>query len=403
MKKINKIIQTIFSIFTLAILSSCQIGLGEAIDLQAPVVVLTSHKDNDYVGQTFRLAGYATDNEKVKSITIDFDEANIHYKWENSTWQKKTSYIDWTALTADECACTVNNTTVTWAVTVDTTEAKQGMQSSTYSYSIVAQDQIGNSGKTSKIEGSLVVDQNTPDIKLNSPTLFATNKDIQEKIDSFELRDGSVLSQLFNGTLVFEGRQDFAAAFKEFRLELDDGTEDSNIVDSYNFNKPINSVTTENISNAYPFGRKTLYYSKTLKVGQDGIQDLRTWTVSIKPADWISSELNAALQSGKHQIRLVATSVSNSDAWQRKILGYFTWYPEADNPWITLYSGSESLETASSDQTYPSTKIFGVVQDDDGIESLTYSLEKQNAEDCSWCSIKSNETLPLTENNAKNS
>ena len=402
MKKRKKIIKTIFSIFTLVILSSCQIGLGEAIDLQAPEIFLTSHKDNDYVGQTFRLAGYATDNEKVKSITIDFDEADIHYKWENSTWQKKTSYIDWTALTADECACTVNNTTVTWEVTVNTTEAKVGMQSSTYSYSIVAQDQIGNSGKTSKIEGSLVVDQNTPDIKLNSPTLFATNKDIQEKIDSFELRDGSVLSQLFNGTLVFEGRQDFAAAFKEFRLELDDGTEDSNIVDSYNFNKPINSVTTENISNAYPFGRKTLYYSKTLKVGQDGIQDLRTWTVSIKPEDWISSELNAGLQSGKHQIRLVATSVSNSDAWQRKILGYFTWYPEADNPWITLYSGSESLETASRDQTYPSTKIFGVVQDDDGIESLTYSLEKQNA-DASWSSIKSNETLTLTETNAKNS
>lgn len=401
MKKINKIIKTIFSIFTLVILSSCQIGLGEAIDLQAPEIFLTSHKDNDYVGQTFRLAGYATDNEKVKSITIDFDEANIHYKWENSTWQKKTSYIDWTALTADECACTVNNTTVTWAVTVDTTEAKQGMQSSTYSYSIVAQDQIGNSGKTSKIEGSLVVDQNTPDIKLNSPALFSTNKDIEEKINSFTLKDGSVLSQLFNGTLVFEGRQDSAAAFKEFRLELDDGEEDSNIVDSYNFNEPINSVTTENISNAYPFGREKLYYSKTLKVGQDGIQDLRTWTVSIKPEDWISSDLTA-LQTGPHKIRLVATSVSNSDAWQRKILGYFIWYPEADYPWITLYSGRDSVETAAaSDQTYPSAKIFGVVQDDDGIESLTYSLEKQNGN--SWSSIKSNETLPLTEKNAKNS
>lgn len=402
MKKINKIIKTILVfLFTLVILSSCQIGLGEAIDLQAPEIFLTSHKDNDYVGQTFRLAGYATDNEKVKSITIDFDEANIHYKWENSTWQKKTSYIDWTALTAGECACTVNNTTVTWAVTVDTTEAKQGMQSSTYSYSIVAQDQIGNSGKTSKIEGSLVVDQNTPDIKLNSPALFSTNTDIQEKISSFELRDGSVLSQLFNGTLVFEGRQDSAAAFKEFRLELDDGEEDSNIVDSYNFNKPINSVTTENISNAYPFGRNKLYYSKTLKVGQDGIQDLRTWTVSIKPEDWISSDLTA-LQSGKHKIRLVATSVSNSDAWQRKILGYFIWYPEADYPWITLYSGRDSVETAAaSDQTYPSAKIFGVVQDDDGIESLSYSLEKQNGN--SWSSIKSNETITLTEKNAKNS
>lgn len=402
LNKTNNIIKTIFGISAFLIFSSCQIGLGDAIDLQAPEVVLTSHKDSDYVGQSFRLVGYATDNEKVKSITIDFDEADIHYKWENGVWKKKTSYIDWTALTADECVGTVNNTTVNWEVTVNTTEAKFGMQSSTYSYSIVAEDEIGNSGKTSKIEGSLVVDQNTPDIKLNSPTLFNTNNEIDQKLPSFNLKDGSVLSQLFNGTLVFEGRQDSAASFKEFRIELDDGTEDSKFVDSYNFDKPINSVTTENISNAYPFGRKTLYYSKTLKVGQDGIQDLRTWTISIKPEDWISSEKNSALQSKKHKIRLVATSISNSNTWQRKILGFFTWYPEADNPWITLYSGTDSLAKISEDQTYPSAKIFGVVQDDDGIESLTYSLEKQNA-DSSFTSIKSNKALTLAEEKSKNS
>ena len=202
--------------------------------------------------------------------------------------------------------------------------------------------------------------------------------------------------------IVYANASTFVVRISPKKTEMGTVVTGNEKVDSYNFDKPINSVTTENISNAYPFGRKTLYYSKTLKVGQDGIQDLRTWTVSIKPEDWISSELNADLQKGKHQIRLVATSVSNSDAWQRKILGYFIWYPEADYPWITLYSGRDSVKTAaSSDQTYPSAKIFGVVQDDDGIESLTYSLEKQNGN--SWSSIKSNETLPLTENNAKNS
>ena len=202
--------------------------------------------------------------------------------------------------------------------------------------------------------------------------------------------------------IVYANASTFVVRISPKKTEMGTVVTGNEKVDSYNFDKPINSVTTENISNAYPFGRKTLYYSKTLKVGQDGIQDLRTWTVSIKPEDWISSDLTA-LQSGKHKIRLVATSVSNSDAWQRKILGYFIWYPEADCPWITLYSGRDFLDEASSDQTYPSAKIFGVVQDDDGIESLTYSLEKQNAEDGSWSSIKSNETLPLTEKNAKNS
>ena len=42
----------LFSLLVAAffIFSSCQIGLGEAIDLQAPEIFLTSHKDNDYVG-----------------------------------------------------------------------------------------------------------------------------------------------------------------------------------------------------------------------------------------------------------------------------------------------------------------------------------------------------------------
>lgn len=57
MKKQNKVFK-LFSVLvaTFLIFSSCQIGLGPAIDLEAPIVELTSHKDNDYVGQTFNLA-----------------------------------------------------------------------------------------------------------------------------------------------------------------------------------------------------------------------------------------------------------------------------------------------------------------------------------------------------------
>ena len=403
MKKQNTSFK-LFSVLVVAFLifSSCQIGLGNAIDLEAPEVFLTSHKDSDYVGQNFRLAGTASDNEKVKKLSIDFDEADIHFVLENGVWKKKTSYTaDWVTISADESMATVDGKTVNWAVDVSTEEAKSGIDS-TYIFTIVVEDFVGNSGKNSKLEGSLIVDENIPEISIKTPELFKTNTDLTAEYEKLQLQDGNVLSQLLNGTLVLEGRQDSAASFKEFRIEFDNGIVDSKTVDSTNFDIPIGSVTTENISAAYPFERSAIYYSKTLTVGKDNITDLRTWKINVAPSDWISAEKNPELATGKHKIRVVATGISSSNTWQRKVLGYFVWYPEADKPWITLYSGSNSLETVSSNQTYPSTKIFGLVQDDDGIANLTYSLEKRNS-DGRFSSIKNNEELILAEANAKNS
>ena len=403
MKKQNKSFK-LFSVLVAAFLifSSCQIGLGNAIDLEAPEVFLTSHKDSDYVGQNFRLAGTASDNEKVKKLSIDFDEADIHFVLENGVWKKKTSYTaDWVTISADEGSCSVVDKTISWSVLVTTSDAKVGT-GSTYSFTIIVEDEIGNSGKTSKLEGSLVVDENIPNVTINSPELFDTYAKLQSEYSKFVLNDGNVVAQLLNGTLVLNGRQDAAASFKEFRIEFDNGITDSKIVDSSNYEIPVSSISTECISNTYPFDRSTIYYSKTLKVGQDNISDLRTWNLQIKPEDWITSEKNKELATGKHIIRVVATSISNSETWQRKILGFFTWYPEADKPWITLYTGTGSLLSVSTDQTYPSTKIFGLVQDDDGIKSLTYSLAKQNS-DKSFTNIKTNEALALAEENTKNS
>ena len=402
MKKQNKSFK-LFSVLVAAFLifSSCQIGLGSAIDLEAPVIELISHRDSDYVGQNFRLAGIATDNDKIKKISIDFDEADIHFIMEEGIWKKKTSYADWNILPNENCEYSVNGKSVSWAVDVSTEDAKVGM-GSTYAFSIVVEDYVGNSSKQSKIEGSLIVDDNIPDISIKTPELFTTVENLESIYSNLVLKDGNVLSKLLNGDLVFEGRQDVAASFKEFRIEFDDGIIDSKIVNSSNFTQPIGDISTEAISKAYPFERNKIYYSKTLKVGQDNIIDLRTWKVEIPLSDWVSTEKNPELISGKHKIRVVATGISNSNTWQRKVLGYFVWYPEADKPWITVYSGCDSEADLATDKTYPSTKIFGLVQDDDGIESLAYSLEKIN-QDGSSTILKNDEVLNLSEENAKNS
>ena len=73
--------KVLFSFVILFSFISCQIGLGEAIDLQPPKVQLTSHNDNDSVAQTFTLKGTASDNYGVESIYINFEDSAMYFKY----------------------------------------------------------------------------------------------------------------------------------------------------------------------------------------------------------------------------------------------------------------------------------------------------------------------------------
>ncbi len=390
----------IYSLFLLMFLS-CDVGLGDEVDLEGATVTVTSHKDNDYVSRVFRLMGTAYDKLGVTSITIDFDEADLHYRMlEDGTWQKKNSNSDWSIMDSSKANSIIKDNKVIWSVEVNTSESTV-QTGSTYNFSIVAYDKMKNTNKNSKVDGSLLVDENIPFVSINRPELYSNYFAIEDLFQKFTLKDGNVISKLLNGEIKVDGRQDNAFSFRELRIEFDDGTVDSLNVNSENNRENLIEVSTEEISNKYTFKRNKLYFSKTLKVGEDNITDLRTWIVNVKPSDWISEERNTELLSGKHIIRVVATSISNSNAWERKVLGYFVWWPEADKPWINLYSGESEENNASNSPVYPSSKIYGLVQDDDGILTLSYKLFKKN-ELNEFLSVKEGQ-LTLSEENAKSS
>ena len=83
MKKIAGLLNRYFGLLLVTgavLFASCEIGLGEGVDMTPPSVRITSHDDNDSVGPTFRLYGVAEDNENVTKLTIDFEDADIHYQ-----------------------------------------------------------------------------------------------------------------------------------------------------------------------------------------------------------------------------------------------------------------------------------------------------------------------------------
>ena len=406
MKKYNivKIIKySVLSIFSFAVFSACEIGLGEAVDLEAPVVELTSHKDNDSVAQTFRLSGKAHDNEEVTKLSVDFEEADIHFKIEpGKKWKKKINGTDWTEVSEDHAGCSYEHGEWIWFIDVNAAEAKSGMGSN-YSLEIIVSDAMGNNGKESKINCSLIVDEKIPNVSIYKPDIVSSYTKVKDTFDSYNPDpdkgiNGNNFLNLLNGEIILYGRQEGSASFRELRIELDDGTTDGCVISE---NVPvIKNPTTEIIASEYPLGNSNKYYSKTLTQSNESA-DLRNWSLSIQPQEWIT-DAHSELKSGKHIVRIITTSISNSDAWERKVVGYFIWWPQSDNPWVEANDGGIKKDEPA--EIYPSANISGIAYDDDGILSLSYTFEKE-ADDGTFAIFEgiNEKALNLSEEQAKTS
>lgn len=58
---------------------SCEAGLGPSIDLEAPVLEITSHSNLDYEAENFILSGSCSDNIAVTRITVTDSESGVSY------------------------------------------------------------------------------------------------------------------------------------------------------------------------------------------------------------------------------------------------------------------------------------------------------------------------------------
>lgn len=70
MKKIvNRLFSVILSASIFA-LASCEIGLGESVDIKGPVVTITSPSPRENVQGIFSVRGTAKDDTAVESLTV---------------------------------------------------------------------------------------------------------------------------------------------------------------------------------------------------------------------------------------------------------------------------------------------------------------------------------------------
>ena len=271
-------------------------GLGPEVDVTAPIVKITSHEDNDAVASTFTLEGTASDNEKITNLKVDFESADLHFQIvPGGAWYKKVAgSSDWVAVPATEGRCVGNGTSWEWSIFVNTAEGNNTSNTGSgvpYSLTAVVEDAIGNSGKNSKVDVSLIMDENNPDVSIYKPELLPdTYATAQSAAADYELKNGNFIAKLLNGDITLSGRQDKAVSFRELRIEFDDGGL------SAGTRKVTNQayLTTEEIAENVAFDGESnvrTYYSKTLKKGVDA-NDLRTWEVTVPQSDWVTESKN---------------------------------------------------------------------------------------------------------------
>ena len=79
------IIPGVLSLFTL---SSCIVGLGQAVDLEAPVVSITAPDYMANIGKSFIAEGTVSDNVAVTKLVVSF--AGHSWTWEKESWSEGT-------------------------------------------------------------------------------------------------------------------------------------------------------------------------------------------------------------------------------------------------------------------------------------------------------------------------
>lgn len=354
MNKMN-VLKTIKSIFTVALfaamISSCEIGLGEAVDIEAPVLNVTSPVPTGSVSKEFTIRGTASDNYGIKDLTVQIEETKQKFVWDGS-WKKESNGV---MVAAPEAVATGDAKKIEWAITLSIPSAKSGDM---YTMSAIVTDHLGNSSSKSKDERSFTVDVNEPVVSITLPALTKQYSDIVSKTASYKLQDSMLLQELKNKSFTIDGTQKEDTHLSTLYVMLDKGTDDT--VVAYKTEPVLEKVATDFIC------KKT-------------IEGNRSWNTEV-----LASDIPDAYKTDKQFFRVITESHDMAGNVERKVQGWFTYWNEADKPWVVAAFGDADYNKDHQTQVYPSCVLQGQCYDDDGLASIEADTYVYNDTSNSW-------------------
>lgn len=156
----------LFSLISILIFSSCEVGLGESVDTVAPSVEITYPPANSVIRGAFEFAGTCSDDKGVSSVSVTV----------LGTDRKAVRYTDLDGNSKEYAvpAAKVENDGKTWHILINEqiSEGAYPLSDGTYICKVQAKD---SSGRTSDwIERSFEIDNTEPVFIISSPAVTDT-------------------------------------------------------------------------------------------------------------------------------------------------------------------------------------------------------------------------------------
>ncbi len=345
----KKTFEKIFSVVLFASIfsfNSCEIGLGESVDIIGPTVNITDPAPRENVMSIFDISGTVSDDFEVENLSVTCggnEWKNVGGKWS----VKKEGTSDFITDSVSEWIVQDGGKSITWKVkNVDFTNKDDG------DYEIVASavDTSGNTSGESKKTRTVVVDKKAPVITVSEPVI---KKDSEYFTNITDYKDITVVSNFVTGDFTISG-----------------STTDENTINYIDvLIKSIDNETTyyevrlaQDINNI-----PKSYTSEQYKI----VDSLRAWETEVK--------LNACnlknLDDNKNVLKIVTKTADSSGNEEIKSHGYFCLWKTAAYPWIEVNLGS----SVSPLSVYVGSKILGNAYDDTAVKEIYATVKKGSA------------------------
>lgn len=342
--KVNRLFSVVLSASIFA-LASCEIGLGESVDIKGPVVTITSPSPRENVQGIFSVRGTAKDDTAVESLTVTCD--NYTWKHTSAGWVVDDgsgsgfvpdAYSTWT-----ENPATKN---VSWEVNnIDFSSKNAG----DYEIIALAVDTSGNTSGDSKKTRTVVVDKTAPNVTVSSP-LTKENASYFEGIN--EYTDITVVSNFVTGDFTIAGSTTDENTIKYIDVYVK-SSDDQNTYFECRLAQDVNNIPGN-------------YNPSQYKI----IDSLRAWEVEVNLEDCKLKDLD----SNKHVLKIVTKAEDVSGNFGTQSHGNFCLWKNAAKPWIEVNLGTSSSPLS----VYAGSKILGNAYDDTAV-SKVYATVKTNS------------------------
>lgn len=319
----KKLIFVCLSIISLTVLLSCEVGLGQEVDLIAPKLNVESPSNNAFVSRNFNIEGTATDNIAVSSVYFEY---SYRLNGETITGSKSCN------VTGDRFSC---------PFTFD--------KDAEVSFQITAKDKNNNSSEFSSDTKTFIIDSNDPKVgkisigRGNYVARLLTKDELEEKAKNRFLPENKDYFQNQKFTLSATLKDSYGVGGAKINLYDSKG-------------RPITSLSmNEDIENKF--------------------------SPQFEFTDEMLILADPDLKKGLHYIEaeIEAKDVAGNIVREKK--GYLAWESEYDIPHVQYSTMEGDIDTNGKITVAVGGNIPITAFDDDGIKSVKYKYIKADSFD----------------------